>query len=105
VIEALTPPPIGDLCVAEARKAWGGDTIIWVNFPETVFWYGEENTKEYTINLLKSDPARALVIGMTELGLYGIADEATEKAFKAGVKAIMDAIDECAVSHVKGAGL
>ena len=102
VIEAFTPPPIGDLSVAEARKAWGGETIIWVNFPETVFLYGEENTKEYTVDLLKSDTSSsALVIGMTELGLYGIADEATERTFKAGVRAIMDAIDECAVNHKK----
>ena len=65
VIEAFTPPPIGDLSVAEARKAWGEKTIIWVNFPETVFLYGEESTKEYTIDLLKSDSSSALVIGMT----------------------------------------
>jgi len=98
VIEAFTPPPIGDLSVAEARKAWGEETIIWVNFPETVFLYGEESTKEYTIDILKSDLGGALVIGMTELGLYGIADEAAEQAFKAGVRAIMRAIDECAVN-------
>ena len=59
-----------------------------------MFWYGEEDTKKYTIDLLRSDPAGMLVIGMTEMGLYGIADEATERAFKAGVNAIMDAIDE-----------
>lgn len=96
VIEAFTPPPIGDLSVAEARKVWGDETVIWVNFPETVFWYGEEKTKKYTVDMLKSDSSDALVIGMTELGLYGIADETTERAFKAGLKAIMDAIDECA---------
>ncbi len=94
VIEAFTPPPVGDLSVAEARKAWGDDTVIWVNFPETVFLYGEEKTKEYTIDLLRSDPTGMTVIGMTELGLYGIADAATGRAFRAGVKAIMDAIDE-----------
>ena len=85
VIEAFTPPPIGDLSVAEARKAWGEKTIIWVNFPETVFLYGDEATKQYTTDLLRSDPSGALVIGMTELGLYGIANEATERTFKAGV--------------------
>ncbi|MBD3180806.1 hypothetical protein GF312_00840 [Candidatus Poribacteria bacterium] len=96
VIEAFTPPPIGDLSIAEARKAWGNDTVIWVNFPETVFLSGPEATKEYTIDLIKSDPPGLLVIGMTELGLYGVADEYTENAFKEGIKAIMDAIDECA---------
>ena len=99
VIEAFTPPPIGDLSVAEARKAWGDETIIWTNFPETVFWHGEEYTKEYTIDLLTGDPTGMLVIGMTEMGLYGIANETTERAFKTGVKAIMDAIDGYAASH------
>lgn len=95
VIEAFTPPPIGDLSVANARKAWGDDIIIWVNFPETIFWHGEEYTKKYTVDMIRSDPTGLLVIGMTELGLYGVANEETEKAFKAGIKAIMDAIDEC----------
>jgi hypothetical protein len=38
VVEAYTPPPISDLPIEEARAAWGGDTVIWVNFPETAFW-------------------------------------------------------------------
>lgn len=35
---AFAAPPISDLPIEEARAAWGGDTVIWVNFPETVFW-------------------------------------------------------------------
>jgi hypothetical protein len=56
VIEAYTPPPISDLPIQEARRAWGKDTVIWVNFPETIFWYGKEETYRYTLDLLKSDP-------------------------------------------------
>ena len=69
VVEAFTPPPIGDLSLSEARAAWGDGTVIWVNFPETLFWSGAEATKQYTLDLLREDaPGGALVIGFTETG-------------------------------------
>jgi hypothetical protein len=37
VVEAFTPPPCGDLSIEDARRAWGGRRVIWVNFPETIF--------------------------------------------------------------------
>ncbi|GAG44777.1 unnamed protein product, partial [marine sediment metagenome] len=95
VVEAFTPPPIGDLSLADARAAWGPDTIIWVNFPETVFWYGADQTRDYTLDLLGQDPRPdRLVIGMTEMGTYGVTDDESEQVFKDGMRAIMDAIDE-----------
>ena len=95
VIEAYTPPPISDLPIDEARSAWGNKTVIWVNFPETVFWYGADKTREYTLDLLESDPRpERLVIGMTEMGTYGVTDDESERVFKEGVRAIVDAIDE-----------
>jgi hypothetical protein len=95
VVEAFTPPPVGDLSIAEAREAWGPETIIWVNFPETIFYYGAEETKQYTIDLLKSDPpGNRLVIGFTEMGTYGIQDAESERLFKDGFLAIMEAIEE-----------
>ena len=95
IIEAFTPPPIGDLSLADARAAWGPETVIWVNFPETVFWYGAEETRAYTLDLLRSDPRPdRLVIGMTEMGTYGITGDESERVFKDGLRAIMDAIDE-----------
>ena len=95
VIEAFTPPPVANLSLKEARAAWGDETIIWVNFPETIFWSGgPEGTRQYTIELLKSDaPGKALVIGFTEMGLWGATDDETERAFKAGTLAIMEAIE------------
>lgn len=97
VIEAYTPPPVSDLPIHEARQAWGNDITIWVNFPETIFWSGFQNTYQYTLNLLESDPnPDRLVIGFTEMGTYGITDTESEQAFQGGVVAILDAIDDFA---------
>ncbi|MFZ5911855.1 MAG: hypothetical protein ACOYYU_17740 [Chloroflexota bacterium] len=96
VVEAFTPPPVGEVSLAEVRQAWGKDTVIWMNFPETVFYSGYEATKQFTIDLLRSDaPGNSLIIGFTEMGLWGAVDDKTEKIFKTGTLAIMDAIDEC----------
>jgi hypothetical protein len=95
VIEAFTPPPVGDLSLADARAAWGPEVVIWVNFPETIFWLGKQQTYDYTADLLKQDKAsKRLVIGMTEMGSYGITDDESERVFKEGMRAIMDAIDD-----------
>jgi hypothetical protein len=96
VIEAFTPPPVGSFSVKEAREAWGEKTIIWINFPETIFWQGIEATKQYTKELLISDPpGNALILGFTEMGTWGsILNEETEVVFKEGTRAIMDAIEE-----------
>ena len=95
VVEAFTPPPVGNLSIQEARAAWGKDTIIWINFPETMFYQGVQATKDYTRNLLESDPpGNRLVIGFTEMGLWGASDPETERLFKVGILAVADAIDE-----------
>jgi hypothetical protein len=95
VIEAFTPPPVGEISLAEARQAWGDETVIWVNFPETVFYSGYEDTKQYTIDLLRSDaPGDRLVISFTEMGLWGALNDKTEKIFKEGTLAVLDAIDK-----------
>ncbi len=94
VVEAFTPPPITNLCLSDARECWK-NTIIWVNFPETIFFSGAEVTKEYTIQLLKSAaPGDRLVLGFTEMGIWGATDDETERSFKAGTIAIMNAIEE-----------
>jgi hypothetical protein len=95
VVEAFTPPPIGDLSLAEARAAWGPEVVLWVNFPETIFWHGRQQTYDYTADLLEQDKESGrLVIGMTEMGSYGITDDESERVFKDGMRAIMDAIDD-----------
>lgn len=95
VVEAFTPPPVGDLSIEEARRRWGPDVVIWVNFPETVFYYGYEETKRYTAELLRSDPpGHRLVLGFTEMGTYGITDAESERLFKSGFRAVAEAIEE-----------
>jgi hypothetical protein len=66
IIEAFTPPPMGDLTVAEAKAAWP-DKVIWVNFPGTLFHEPEETIYRYTMELLRTGaPGGRLVIGCTE---------------------------------------
>jgi hypothetical protein len=93
VVEAVPPPPVGGLSLPELRAAWGHARTIWLNFPETIFWSGRQATFDYTAALLHSDPAlHSLVIGFTEMGVWGATDSASETAFKEGTLAIMDAI-------------
>ena len=52
IIEALHPPPMGDLSIGGALKAWP-DKVIWVGFPGSVYAMGPKATKELALNLLR----------------------------------------------------
>jgi len=52
IIEALHPPPLGDLSIGEALKAWP-DKVIWVGFPGSVYTMGPKATREHALNLLR----------------------------------------------------
>jgi hypothetical protein len=66
VIEAFTPPPMGNLGVAEAKAAWP-DKVVWVNFPGNLFLESAEAIHAYTLDLLhEGAPGGRLVIGCTE---------------------------------------
>ena len=52
IIEALTPPPMGDLSIGEALACWP-DKVIWVGFPGSVYMMGPEATREHALNLLR----------------------------------------------------
>jgi len=66
VIEAFTPSPLGDLSLAEAREAWK-DKVIWANFPENIFLMGTEETRQYTMALLRqAAPGDNFLLGITE---------------------------------------
>jgi hypothetical protein len=66
VIEAFTPPPMGDLTVSEARAAWP-DKVIWVNFPGFLFIEPYEKIYRYALDLLnEGGPAGRFILGCTE---------------------------------------
>ena len=94
IIEAFTPPPMGDITVVEARKIWG-DKVIWINFPGTLLATADFDTIEkYTIDMLKSiAPGNGFLIGCTENYpmerwdiAFGAVASALEKAGKYPIK-------------------
>ncbi len=52
IIEALHPPPMGDLSIGEALNLWK-DKVIWVGFPATAYSMGPKSTREHALNLLR----------------------------------------------------
>ena len=66
VIEGFTPPPVGDLPIAEARKIWK-DKVIWANFPEPVSLQGQGAVRKMTREMLKSAaPGDNFLMAITE---------------------------------------
>ena len=51
IIEALHPPPMGDLPVAEALAR--PDKTIWLDFPGSIYQAGPAVTKRFTLDLLR----------------------------------------------------
>jgi hypothetical protein len=52
IIEALHPPPMGDLPIGEALSLWK-DKVIWVGYPGSVYTLGHEATKKHALSLLR----------------------------------------------------
>lgn len=52
VIEAFTPPPMGDLSLSEAQKAWP-EKVIGINFPGHLFIEPYEVIRTYALDLLR----------------------------------------------------
>jgi hypothetical protein len=52
IIEALHPPPMGDLPISEALALWK-DKAIWMGFPGSVYVLGPEATKKHALDLLR----------------------------------------------------
>jgi len=65
IIEALHPPPMGDLSLGEALALWP-DKAIWVGFPGAIYVLGPEATRDYALDLLAEvGPGERLVIAMS----------------------------------------
>jgi len=52
IVEALHPPPMGDLPIGEALAAWP-DKAVWVGFPGAIYALGPEATRDYALRLLR----------------------------------------------------
>lgn len=64
-IEALHPPPMGDLPISDALSAWR-DKVIWMGYPGSVYTMGPDEVKKHTLNLLRSViPGDRLTIEMS----------------------------------------
>ena len=65
IVEALHPPPMGDLPIGEALSLWK-DKAIWVGFPGAVYALGPEATRRHALDLLRDvRPGDRLVIEMS----------------------------------------
>jgi len=65
IIEALHPPPMGDLPIGEALRLWK-DKVIWVGFPASVYTMGSKATKEHALSLLRETiPGERLCLEMS----------------------------------------
>ena len=65
IIEALHPPPMGDLPVGEALSLWS-DKAIWLGFPGSIYELGPQATKEFALQLLRDmGPGERLAIAMS----------------------------------------
>lgn len=68
IVEAFTPPPMGDLSIEEALSIWE-KKILWVNFPSSVsVLMGPSDVKKYLVEQLELmiPGARLLIIASTE---------------------------------------
>ena len=66
LIEALTPPPMGNVSLAEAREAWPGKAQ-WINFTSNLHIASSAEIEEHTRQLLaEAGSKRGFAIGITE---------------------------------------
>jgi hypothetical protein len=65
IVEAVHPPPMGDLCIGEALSLWK-DKVIWLGFPAAIYTSGPEATREFALRLLQEVvPGDRLVLTMS----------------------------------------
>ncbi len=65
IVEAVHPPPMGNLALGEALSRWK-DQVVWMGFPAAIFALGPEATKRYALDILREViPGDRLVIEMS----------------------------------------
>lgn len=66
IVEAMTPPPMGDVSIAAAREAWPGKAL-WINFTSSMHIEPPEAIAEHTRELLaQAGTKRGFAISVTE---------------------------------------
>jgi uroporphyrinogen-III decarboxylase len=66
IIEALTPPPMGDVSVSEARQQWPGKAL-WLNFTSSFHIESPQVIEAHTRELLdQAGSKRGFAMGVTE---------------------------------------
>ena len=66
IVEALTPPPMGDLSIESARKVWPRKAL-WINFTSSMHLEKSEVIEAHTRQLLEeAGNKRGFAIGVTE---------------------------------------
>jgi len=66
IVEALTPAPMGDFSVAEARRCWP-DKALWLNYTSSMHVAGESEIRAHTRELVEqAGTKRGFAIGVTE---------------------------------------
>ncbi|MFQ6074761.1 MAG: hypothetical protein ACE5Z5_01320 [Candidatus Bathyarchaeia archaeon] len=101
VIEALHPPPMGDLPIAEALSLWG-DKVIMMAYPGSVYTMGPGAVKGHLLELLRSVvPGDRLIICASSenlvsnenlLMLASVLEDATLPLTKQGIDEIERAL-------------
>lgn len=66
IVEALTPSPVGDVSVAEARRLWP-DKALWLNYTSSMHLQPDDVIVEHTRQLIEqAGTKRGFAIGITE---------------------------------------
>ncbi|MFH1567900.1 MAG: hypothetical protein ABIL09_07850, partial [Gemmatimonadota bacterium] len=67
IVEAFHPPPMGDVRLGEALRAWPGKSI-WVGFPSAIYDQGPEAVQRYAADLVAEagEAGRVVVAASTE---------------------------------------
>lgn len=66
IVEALTPPPMGDVSIKEARALWP-EKALWINFTGSVIIESRESIEAHTRELLQqAGTKKGFAIGITE---------------------------------------
>jgi hypothetical protein len=66
IVEAITPPPMGDVSIKEARKIWP-DKALWINFTSSMHIESAETIADHTRQLLaEAGTKKGFGISITE---------------------------------------